>query len=1309
MDINAINSVLSQAGQVDVPQETASNPLGLPVVTNFLDADTVEGSDGGPSYRLKGFNAPEVSKIINDELKLGTAGGQVASEAVEKVLRDKGFVYIQDTGEPAAHGRRTGRLVNERGEDAISYLLGSGVFKPTVSASKEMFERLAVSDWLGAEKIQSENQQAFDELSLKVNEARAAEGYDPTVFQEIAFDEKEYARNPDRYMKDVVKLRSGDRTIDNKALSPFSSTFGSTLIGVQEASYGIASILGNITGLEGLEEFGEAGVYRKGDEISERATTILDYEDVNGFGDALEFVGNLTAMAVPYLGITTVSVGLLGPAGFSVPATLYTGQIWNEQADEGKNAGYAIAGGVLQGALDAVGAGKLIGMFTKPGVTPKKMFEIAKEELVKDGMEADDAEFILSTLTKKELARVSTDAAEAMKKQIRSRERVGELLTGAAKGVPVEAVTEATQEVIGYTAAHLEDNSFNFEELLDRATSAAIAGGVLGGTFGGAAGVWDQAGWERAIWSGQKADGSGLSNDGKYAAEEADLSDDGTVPTNVQNAEQARQEYNSNPEETTDFNDRAEAGSSSVDGDNSVGGRFWRAAAATPSLWRGATRWIFNDNIKARSRSARKLAGMFGGTLQRIFAGNDFESYKHAMVARYENMFDNPKEIYAKLSGGKRVTRKVRKEWSEKIYKVLRAAESKREDGKVVFDPDKIPQDLENREVYVKLGKDLQNVSDKMRNHQLKFNPDLGYVGNYFAKFKSLDKAAVDANQTEFKNLLKKHYKMSDAEAQEVVNKILDNPHKSDIDGLVGDEAFSVTTGTPIPGSHRKRSLAMSEQVDEGGNFVFDKFMEKDIFMNVNYAAKNAARFVAYQQFVGKNGSVIAKLLDQAVDEGLTQAEVNKIASQLKDYLDAESGNYKRAESDFGKAVQKVQKNFLTYSVIVGLPLATLSSMVELMITLKGLTNEQIFAKGGLKTLGSELGTMFYNAGGEIFSVLTRRDVATKESIGMKRIRELGFYETEVGAASKTGVTETNVLKQGLLQEFFKWNGLQGWTQMTRAIRAAIAYDFILNHAETIQEHRLYTDGKGMTNEVELAQESLRNLGIDVQSFLDLLAKKELGDITEVELNELRNQLNTATFAFINEAIMMPTAANRPMIYQDPRFALFNQFQGFISVFTSTFIPKLWGEYVKRGSPSMSYQAFSMMALMIMMGYASQELKDRIKYGEDNPYLDDMEKARRAISSSGLLGSGERVINTLFPMYESRTQGVLDYAFTEVTGQSPGLTTAANIASGAASFIEGEPERAANKLLKATPLSAFTAARKGIAEEIGNEWSYTEN
>tara|TARA_R110002153_G_scaffold40958_8_gene117070 strand:+ start:1688 stop:5734 length:4047 start_codon:yes stop_codon:yes gene_type:complete len=1316
--------------------EQPENLQGLIPITKMIDVDTFEGADGN-RYRVQGLDAPEVSKMFRDKTggatyKPGTAGGTGSLKAFNKFMQESGKLYIQDMGVDAAHGRKTGRVIDSQGRDVGEQMMISGALKIHEGVTADQLQARAFGQFARSFGYSDPNQDRYDALALEVNQAMASEGYDPLQFKQMAINEAEYARNPEAYLPNIVKYRSNDRDIMNRAYSPFSSSLGTALVGVVEAGYGFSSMIGEITGSEDLQNWGESGVYRKGDEITERAKVLLDYKEVENAGDAFDFVANNVAMSLPYMAMTMASIAaapLTGGASLAIPASVYTGAIYNEQADDAKSPALALTGGVMQGAIDVFGGKLLLNSFGKMG-TPKEILKAGADELKRLNISTEDA----ALMTKQQLAKVSTEMSDIVKGQIRSRERIGEILKGSAMGAGTEAVTEATQELIGYTAAHTKDRSFNFTEAGERMLSAAVAGGSIGATFSGAGGLWDQAKAEQAVWAGSRADGSGVSNSGTRAQEE--LAKYGRINTNEENANEAREslkgqtkkgqldmfgdEVPSTNSQGDSFQDKGERGDMKSEVKN-LSDLLWKGVSEIPGLWRGSTRNAFTETLKSQSRSIRKLADMFGGNLQKTFSGADFESFKFNLAAKYQHVMGDPAEIYAVFNYGKRVSAKDRARISDELYEIGQAAVDKdgnpdyktipdvieqinakrKEEGKeVMIDPNLANQ---YKEILERAEKTAQLMYEDQNRYYKEAGGVLGNVKNYLATFKTLDKAAVARDPVKFKVLLKEEYNLSDKAASDLVERILENPLKADIDGLLEDDSvFSVTKGSPIPGSHRSRSLGLAK------NEKFANFMERDFFANVDYATKSAARFQGYQQFVGVNGSIINQLLEQAKAEGVPQADIDKLAMQMRDYLDAESGNYKRATSEFGKTIQRIQKNFVTYMVFVGLPMATVSSLVELSLTMKSLSNEQIFGKGGLKTMGQELGNMIYNAGGEVSSVVTRKHFTNRESPAMSRLRELGYFDNQVGAASKTGVTETNALRQNLLSVFFKWNGLQGWTQMTRAIRAGIAWDYMYDHLETITMH---PQGEPLTNAVEEAHEALRNLGLnqgDITQLTILGTLVDNGMADEADMARLRELTVTATKNFIDDAIMMPGGANRPLFYQDPRFALFTQFQGFISVFQSTFIPKLWGEYVKRGSPEMTYQAFSMMVLMIAMGFASQELKDRLKFGGENPYLDGFEKGRRAINSSGLLGTGERVINTIFPIYESRSDNVGEWAVGEVVGQAPVLGSITSLASGVGDLIEQDYDMGVNKLLRGTPIAPFTALRHKVRDVItgknNNDW-----
>ena len=70
------------------------------------------------------------------------------------------------------------------------------------------------------------------------------------------------------------------------------------------------------------------------------------------------------------------------------------------------------------------------------------------------------------------------------------------------------------------------------------------------------------------------------------------------------------------------------------------------------------------------------------------------------------------------------------------------------------------------------------------------------------------------------------------------------------------------------------------------------------------------------------------------------------------------------------------------------------------------------------------------------------------------------------------------------------------------------------------------------------------------------------------------------------------------------------------------------------------------------LAFVSQYLKDLLKYGEPSPYLEDHEKFQRALGASGLLGTGERVLNLFFPIYDKQTHGPAEWLFETVSGEA---------------------------------------------------------
>ena len=298
----------------------------------------------------------------------------------------------------------------------------------------------------------------------------------------------------------------------------------------------------------------------------------------------------------------------------------------------------------------------------------------------------------------------------------------------------------------------------------------------------------------------------------------------------------------------------------------------------------------------------------------------------------------------------------------------------------------------------------------------------------------------------------------------------------------------------------------------------------------------------------------------------------------------------------------------------------------------------------------------------------------------------------------RTGATENTFASRYMLDKYFRIILLQQWTDMTRNLRGAIADDFIMDHLSVIRDQR--TQGTTYTNKVQESEQHLRSLGINIEELLEIdsLPFEKPADMTREEylltMREQNARLNeifsNAEFNFINEAVALPGTANRPLFYQNPHLALFTQFQGFIATFTANHIPRMWGDYVKRGTPAMKYNAFAIMTLMIAMGFAAQYLKDLLKYGQASPYLDSMEKLQRGLGASGMLGVAERPLNFFFPIYETSSSNVVEELFQTVSGEAAALSNLTRAVTGATQVVEGAVtedsiQPGLYKLFKTTP------------------------
>jgi hypothetical protein len=316
-------------------------------------------------------------------------------------------------------------------------------------------------------------------------------------------------------------------------------------------------------------------------------------------------------------------------------------------------------------------------------------------------------------------------------------------------------------------------------------------------------------------------------------------------------------------------------------------------------------------------------------------------------------------------------------------------------------------------------------------------------------------------------------------------------------------------------------------------------------------------------------------------------------------------------------------------------------------------------------------------------------------------LRKSGYLLETQGAAARLGV-DSSPTQARFVQKFFKINGLTSLTNIQRTTALIMAEDAVEHWVDqaVLQKginNRLYTE----------AHNNLSFLGVDPEL---MIAHKEnyhglsgsAFNANVIAENEKRylEQLEVAKTRFVDQRVAQPFKGNRPEFYSDPRLRLFTMFQGFISTFTANILPMLYGQAFSTNSlPKARVQAITTMAAMIAFTYFSQNLKDALKGKEEEDDLPPFKEFVRTMYGSGLVGTAERPISALLPLYGNNSDlgnavdGMLGNTAGAITdsiiGESPQLAYLDNGVGIFSDALADDNSRLTRNLLKATPANVF--------------------
>jgi len=473
----------------------------------LIDSDTLHDNKTGRRIRIMGFDGLETSSLIkNDdgefETKHGEIGGNMNTEVVADVINKGGFNRIIYSGKQDDYGRDLASIQNDAGEDLSETLYKEGLAKldtftseknATLYREGEMYRRL-----FGDQRSLFQEQR--DAYTDAIEQGRPE-------YKSLAIDESEYI--PEIHAG--VQFRDPNRTLENKPkglLSGMGFAGGLGWDGIREGFWGYLDAIGQTTDIELIENIGEQGVMRARSAIADTPDLLLNYDEVDNLYNGFQYVLNNAAMSAPYM-VTSFAAfaaavpialatggGSLAVAGLTAlpNSVIYAGQTWNEMEGDKGTSQFVVASisGVGQATLEYLGLRGLI--------APVQVFSAqGKQKVIKALMNKGMTQQQAATTFAKATAKKQKEFLKEIGKQrIQPSDianfSVGSLGTAAGKGLVREALTEVGQEGLQMaSAAGFSEKEYTRDEVFNRLTNAAVAGGVLGTGLGSAGNVYAQS------------------------------------------------------------------------------------------------------------------------------------------------------------------------------------------------------------------------------------------------------------------------------------------------------------------------------------------------------------------------------------------------------------------------------------------------------------------------------------------------------------------------------------------------------------------------------------------------------------------------------------------------------------------------------------------------------------------------------------------------------------------------------------------------------------------------------------------------
>lgn len=438
-----------------------------------------------------------------------------------------------------------------------------------------------------------------------------------------------------------------------------------------------------------------------------------------------------------------------------------------------------------------------------------------------------------------------------------------------------------------------------------------------------------------------------------------------------------------------------------------------------------------------------------------------------------------------------------------------------------------------------------------------KFVP-LRKVQGYFTR--SWDPDAIARNRSEFEALLRTEGSVSAANAAALAENL-----------VRGSEQRPKPKESPVDLGFMPYAPHTSERVltfiNSGNADKFAKFQRKDLADIMMSYVRGSTHRAEYAREFGNNGEKIVDLVNRSgIKDTKELGEISNAVQALEGSLDPDNWSVQTKEA---------MSAVLTLQNVTLLPLALASQMIDPIV--------MAARTGDIK----DAGAAYVTALKRLKNTITK----SKNKVPGEELAEiLGVVSedsTLQAMAMAYGTTRMSKRMENINRVFFKYNGMQGWNNSMRIAATAAGEKYLLAHRKDAN--------------------ALAELGLEPKDI------KSVGGKLDVSSPKVQQ----AMFQFVDQAVLRPSAANRPVWMSDPRFLLVAHLKQFTFAMHNVVLKRANRE-LQNDNP----KPWAMLMLAMPVILAADMAKFALTGGTPTSW-GFKDYVMHAVERSGLLGIGD--------------------------------------------------------------------------------------